>query len=124
MIAPKVGVDKATVGRWRTGAVDPKPRQVVAYARAYGLNPISALIAAGFLSAQELDIEVSIPITTLADYSVTELAEELASRLRQGANGGSIAALFPTTTDIGNDKTHVIVAPEPDPPQSQSKTER
>ncbi len=82
-IAEAIGVDPATVGRWRTGAVDPKPRQVVAYARAFGQGPVAALIAAGYLAEAELDLPVSAPrVYTLDDFSDLELADELVRRLR------------------------------------------
>ena len=58
VIAEKVGVDPATIGRWCSGSVDPKPRQVVAYARAYSLNPLSALVAAGYLELSDLGDDV------------------------------------------------------------------
>lgn len=81
-IAEAIGVDPATVGRWRTGAVDPKPRQVVAYARAFGQSPISALVAAGYLTEEEVGMPMSAPRAyTLDDFSALELAEELVQRL-------------------------------------------
>lgn len=82
VIAEKCGVDPATVGRWRTGAVDPKPRQVVAYARAYGQSPISALVAAGYLTEEEVGMPVAVPRAyALDDFSPLELAEEVVNRL-------------------------------------------
>lgn len=88
-IAEAIGVDPATVGRWRTGAVDPKPRQVVAYARAFGQGPVAALIASGYLTEAELDLPVSAPrVYTLDDFSDLELAEELVRRLREVADVG------------------------------------
>jgi transcriptional regulator with XRE-family HTH domain len=84
VIAEKVGVDPATVGRWRTGATDPKPRQVVAYARAYGLSPLQALVAAEFLSEEELGMSVGAPKAyALTDFASVDLAEELLARLER-----------------------------------------
>lgn len=81
-IAKLAGVDAATVGRWRTGAVDPKPRQVVAYARAYGQSPLAALVAAGYLTEDEVGMPVASPRAyTLDDFSALELAEEVVNRL-------------------------------------------
>lgn len=103
-IAERTGVDPATIGRWRTGAVDPKPRQVVAYARAYGESPIQALIAAGYLDAQDLDIPLGPPRTyTLDDFSTLELAEEVVSRLESGEG-------FRTTMTVGEPTTVVMDA--------------
>lgn len=99
-IADRIGVDPATVGRWRTGAVDPKPRQVVAYARAYGQSPIGALIAAGYLSEGEVDIPVTSPRAyTLDDFSPLELAKEVVRRLAEedrAAGEGEILPFKPT----------------------------
>lgn len=110
VIAQKVRVDPATVGRWRTGAIDPKPRQVVEYARAYGLSPLSGLIAAGYITEQEVGVKVFVPDITLSDFTVTALAEELASRLRDHQSGRTVTDLFPTTTTIGDDKAHVTIS--------------
>lgn len=88
-IAEGIGVDPATVGRWRTGTVDPKPRQVVAYARAFDQSPVAALIAAGYLTAGEVDLPVSAPRAyTLDDFSALELATELVRRLREEGDVG------------------------------------
>lgn len=81
-IAKRLNLDPATIGRWRTGAVDPKPRQVVAYARAFDQSPIQALVAAGYLAPDEVGIEFADPrARTLDDFSTYELAEEIAERL-------------------------------------------
>ncbi|RFA12113.1 hypothetical protein B7R22_16920 [Subtercola boreus] len=78
-VADKVGVNSSTIGRWRTGAVDPKPRQVVAFARAYNVSPIGALIAADYVSETDLDIPVTSP--RLDSYSTYELLSEVQTRL-------------------------------------------
>lgn len=80
-IAEAVGADPATIGRWRAGTVEPKPRQVVSYARAFGQSPIAALIAAGYLIAEEVDLPTTPRRYTLDDFSSVELAEELVERL-------------------------------------------
>ncbi|KHK96360.1 hypothetical protein LK09_15340 [Microbacterium mangrovi] len=88
-IAESIGVDPATVGRWRTGTVDPKPRQVVAYARAFGQTPVSALIAAGYLTEAEAQLPAAAPRAyTLDDFSELELATELVRRLRESGDVG------------------------------------
>lgn len=82
VIAQKVGVDPATIGRWFTGRSDPKPRQVVAFARAYGHNPVNALVAAGFLSAEDFDGDVKIEAPTTLDHiSTNTLVDELERRM-------------------------------------------
>lgn len=107
VIAERVGVDPATIGRWRSGAVEPKPRQVIEYARVYGLSPLSGLIAASYLTEEELSIEVVIPMATLADFSIVALAEELTSRVKR--EHGVRTDLFPHTDDPGDDKPYVTL---------------
>lgn len=89
-IADRVGVDAATIGRWRTGAVDPKPRQVVAYARGFGLSPLQALAAADYVSEAELGLAIEAPRAyTLDDFTTVELVEEVLARL-EAADGLSM----------------------------------
>jgi hypothetical protein len=116
-IADAIGVDPATVGRWRTGTVDPKPRQVVAYARAFGQGPIAALIAAGYLTDAEVDLPISAPRAyTLDDFSALELAAELVRRLREDADprpDAAVAAASPSDVGgLGQDDHTVDLARE------------
>lgn len=109
VIAEKVHVDPATIGRWRTGSFAPKPRQVVEYARAYGLSPISSLVAAGYVTAEELNIVVSVPTVSLADFSSSDIVAELAKRIRDTEPARTVAELFPPTEDVGFTETHISV---------------
>lgn len=81
-IAEKVGISPSTVGRWRAGTVDPKPRQVVAFARAYGQSPIASLIAAGYLAADDLGDELlTVGGADLDAVSTDALLAELQHRI-------------------------------------------
>lgn len=81
-IAEQVGVSASTIGRWRSGEIDPKPRQVVAFARAYGADPLVALVAAGYLDRDSLGERVTIAVPTdLDDVSTSALIEEVQRRL-------------------------------------------
>lgn len=81
-IAGRIGVSPSTVGRWRSGEVDPKPRQVVGFARAYDKNPIEALIAAGYLSEEDLGEDLTLRVSgDLDDVSTFQLMDEVQSRL-------------------------------------------
>lgn len=81
-IARRVGVDPATVGRWRTGMTDPNPRQVVAYARAFDRPSVEALIAAGYITAEEAGVPVSdAPADPLAGVSTRNLLAEALRRV-------------------------------------------
>lgn len=79
-IAQKIGINASTMSRWRSGAIDPKPRQVTAFARAYSRNPLEALFAAGYLDEESLGLPVVAP-TGLSHVSTVNLIEEVASRI-------------------------------------------
>lgn len=82
MIAAKVGVSPSTISRWRSGDVDPKPRQVVAFARAYEKSALLALVAAGYLDASDLGEEVALTMgQNLDEVSTATLVSELQERL-------------------------------------------
>lgn len=81
-VAKKVGLSPSTIGRWRSGEIDPKPRQVVAFARVYGKSPLAALVAAEYLTAQDLDGDLPIGAThDLDEVSTNALLDELNARL-------------------------------------------
>lgn len=109
VIAEKVGVDPATIGRWRTGSFAPKPRQVVEYARAYGQSPIAALIGSGYLTPEEAGIEVSVPDVSLTDFSDSVLIDEVSRRLRQHETFRTLTETVPATTDIGSNKKYLPI---------------
>lgn len=79
-IAEKVGVSPSTIGRWRSGEIDPKPRQVVALANAYGVDPLSALVNAGYLSDEDVDLTITMTadLDTVSTYA---LLDELQRRM-------------------------------------------
>lgn len=82
IIAGKVGVDPATAGRWVRGAVTAQPLQVIAFARAYGLNPIPGLIAAGYLTADDVAENVTIETPQgLEGIATHALVDELERRI-------------------------------------------
>jgi transcriptional regulator with XRE-family HTH domain len=81
-IASKVGVSPSTIGRWRSGEIDPKPRQVVSLARAYNKSPLAALVAAGYLSAEDLEDDLTLHYASdLDEISTLQLVDELRNRL-------------------------------------------
>lgn len=84
-IARKTGIPASTISRWLSGEFDPKPRQVVEVARAYGASPIQALIAADFLRAEDLDLPESAPRQLqIRDFTELELAQEMVRRINEG----------------------------------------
>lgn len=79
-IAEKVGVSPSTIGRWRSGEIDPKPRQVVALANAYGVDALSALVNAGYLTDEDVDLTITMAadLDTISTYA---LIDELQRRM-------------------------------------------
>jgi transcriptional regulator with XRE-family HTH domain len=83
--ARKSGITEATLGRWKKGSVDPKPRQVVVIARAYNASPVEALIAAGYLHPDDIDQPAQAPRRLqITEFTELELAQELVRRIEAG----------------------------------------
>ena len=84
-IARAADTDPSTVTRWRKGQ-DPAPRHAVAVARTFGLNPLTALIAAGYLTTDEVsalfDMDSVGDSLTLSHTPTIDLVEEVARRIR------------------------------------------
>jgi transcriptional regulator with XRE-family HTH domain len=76
-IAKKSGVAESNIGRWIRGEHgQPKPDNVLALAKAFGQPVVEALVAAGYLSADEVNVER----TPLSAYTDIELLDELRRR--------------------------------------------
>lgn len=80
-IAAKTGLAQTNIGRWIRGeSVIPKAESVVAFARAYGQPPVEALVAAGYITAEEAGARARAKKTPLKEYSEVELLEEVLRR--------------------------------------------
>lgn len=100
-IARHVGVSPSTISRWRSGEVDPKPRQVVSFATSYGRSPLSALVAADYLSAEDLEGDLPLGNThDLDEVSTYALLDELQRRME--AMGDYIGWLSSIGTGTGS----------------------
>lgn len=100
-VARKTGVSAATVSRWVNGTTQPMPSQVAAFARAYNANPLAALIAAEYLTVDDLDhgLEIS-PAQALSEIATPLLLGELQRRL------GELRDLF-ATIENGSDQAGI-----------------
>lgn len=84
-IARAAGVSTATVSRWFSRSTQPLAPQVIAVARAYGESPVVALVAAGYLTREEIEHEVKLtPGMSLGEFSELEIAQELVRRIEAG----------------------------------------
>lgn len=80
-IEDRTGIPASNVGRWLRGEpVQPKADSVVAFARAYKQSPVEALVAAGYLTIEEVDVQRRYK-TALSEYETAELFEELRRRM-------------------------------------------
>ncbi|MBF4628932.1 helix-turn-helix domain-containing protein [Curtobacterium flaccumfaciens] len=84
-IARATGVHSGTVSRWLAGSSRPSATQVIAVARAYDRSPVLALVAADYLTREEVEGEVRLtPGMSLAAFTELEIAEELVRRIEAG----------------------------------------
>jgi hypothetical protein len=78
----RIGQSESAVSRWKTGQVIPMPREAVAFARAYGRNPLEALVAAEYLSEEEVAEPIEVHRTLqLRDFTDLELVQETLRRV-------------------------------------------
>jgi transcriptional regulator with XRE-family HTH domain len=86
-IALLAGIPESTISRWRSGTYMPKPTHVVAIARAYGVNPIEALVGAGLIEEGDLDVaDVAPRRLQLREFTDLELAQEMVRRVADGSS--------------------------------------
>lgn len=77
-VAEKTGMAQSNVGRWLRGErAVPRAESVIAFARAFDQPPVEALIAAGYLKPEDA---ASTARTPLAEYSISEILDELRRR--------------------------------------------
>lgn len=85
-IAQSIGISHSAISRWRNEGQDPRPAQAVAIARHFGLHPLNALVAAGFLTLDDIDAlfegKQSIEVLSVDETPTLELIEVLAKRVR------------------------------------------
>jgi transcriptional regulator with XRE-family HTH domain len=81
-ISERTGVDLSTVNRWFMRRQPPSARTVVQVAHAYGVNPIEALISAGYLDRADLDLPPA-PQVSPRDFSLEDLMFEITRRARE-----------------------------------------
>jgi transcriptional regulator with XRE-family HTH domain len=88
-IAAATGIDQSSISRWQRGAITPRAEAVVALARAYGRSPVEALIAAGYLTTEDLGVvELTTLTGDLTSASVDSLLSELRRRVLAASAGG------------------------------------
>jgi hypothetical protein len=77
-IARRVGLSQPSVNRWRTSL--PKSENVITFAKAYGRPPLEALLAAGIVSDE--DIEITHAPANLSEVETDTLLAEIRRRIK------------------------------------------
>lgn len=83
--ARQAGISEATLSRWVDPAVGKKPlaEHVIALAKAFHQEPVKALIAAGYLTPEDIPSGVIEIYQARSELSDDELVAELRSRLAE-----------------------------------------
>jgi transcriptional regulator with XRE-family HTH domain len=79
-IASATGIDQSSISRWQRGTNTPRAEAVVTFARAYGRSPVEALIAAEYLSSDDVGV---VEMTTLTGDLTRVSSDSLLSELRR-----------------------------------------
>lgn len=82
-IARRVGVSGSKVSYWKKGSRPPTAREAVSVSRAYSRPPLEGLVAAGYLTADEIPEHLTIQQSGLASFTDAELAAEILHRAEQ-----------------------------------------
>lgn len=84
-ISQRTGIPDSTISRWLSGQALPRPRQVVDVARAYEVDPLNALVGAGYLDQADIDRPGVEPRQfQLREFSELEIAQEIVRRVQEG----------------------------------------
>lgn len=79
-IAGATGIDQSTISRWQRGTSTPRAEAVVSFARAYARSPVEALVAADYLTSEDMGV---VEMTTLTGDLTRVSSESLLSELRR-----------------------------------------
>lgn len=85
-IAERIGIGRLSVCNWLHGKTRPKAETVITVARAFGRPPVEALLAAGYLRADEIDRPVEVRVSP-RHLPTEEIAAEVHRRLINLARG-------------------------------------
>ncbi|MDB5716464.1 MAG: family transcriptional regulator [Sphingomonadales bacterium] len=106
-VAAKTGVNASTVSRWLSSGEPGTADNVIAFARAYKVEPLGALIAAGMLTEDEAKARPARR-PDLTKFTNDELLELVHSRMQGGS--GEHADSSATNTEAGESRPLRAVA--------------
>src|SRR5690606_3535974 len=87
-IAAQVDVSAGAVSRWLNGTQGVDAGRAIRFARAMGDEPLTALIAAGYLTPQEAGQKPAAP-PVLSALTDEQLLDEVRGRMRRGEGSGA-----------------------------------
>lgn len=79
-IAAATGIDQSSISRWQSGTNTPRAEAVVTFARTYRRSPVEALIAADYLSSEDVGV---VEMTTLTGDLTRVSIDSLLSEIRR-----------------------------------------
>lgn len=104
-IAAVTAMDASAITRWKKGE-KPRAESVVAFARGYRRPAVEALLAAGYLTQEDLEpqtVEIRGSAADLTDIDLlTEMQRRLAANDPRKIEPGSPDDVFPPFRDEGN----------------------
>lgn len=87
-MAAKIGTSPSAITRWLDGSAEPRLTQIVTVARAYGENPLGALVALGHITQDEASQFAGLPRgMQIQEFSDIELAQEIVRRIEANGQG-------------------------------------
>lgn len=124
--AAKTKVDQSTISRWRNSGKPGRVESVVAFARGYGISPLTALMEAGYITEIEARQRPAreLPLESVTDEQLVGL---IAARLGvKGSGSGARNASAIKAPELGPGHQPSAVASDPDgttPEQAQEADE-
>lgn len=104
-IAAATGMDASAITRWKKGE-KPRAENVVAFARGYRRPAVEALLAAGYITQEDLEPQAVEIRGSAAELTDTDLLAEMQRRLANNdprrIEPGSAGDVFPPFRDEGN----------------------
>jgi len=104
-IAAATGMDASAITRWKRGE-KPRAENVVAFARGYRRPAVEALLAAGYITQEDLEpqsVQIHGSATDLTDSDLlVEMQRRLAAKDPRRIEPGSAGDVFPNFRDEGD----------------------
>lgn len=95
-MAARTGISASAITRWLDGTVEPRLNQILTVARAYGENPLGALVALGHITKDEATQFGGFPRgMQIREFTDIELAQEIVRRIEANETGPLSDSVIP-----------------------------